>query len=330
MDEFVGFVEIEQKNFDLFNFPNFTGAGQNLLLRTEIGSITEDFILSFTEPWLFDRPISGGFDAYRKIHDKDSDVGYSYSEKRTGGDLRLGREFSEYVKGSAMLRMEDINISDVDDDSSNDLKNEVGTSTLRGLELGLTRDTRDNVFNTRKGTILSGSIECVGGLLGGDKDFFKVYGIFDHYIGITERSVLEMRFDSGWLLTYDNTNDIPIYERFYAGGSNTIRGYDERGISPVDFMGNHIGGESVMVSSLEYSYALLDFLKVATFVDSGNTWRKVEDYGSGGFKSGVGFGFRVKTPLGPIKLDYGIPLDKEPGEDSKGDGQFHFSMGRTF
>ena len=330
VDEFVGFVEIEQKNFDLFNFPNFKGAGQNLLLRTEIGSITEDFILSFTEPWLFDRPISGGFDAYRKIHDKDSDVGYSYSEKRTGGDLRLGWEFSEYVKGSAMLRMEDINISDVDDDSSNDLKNEVGTSTLRGLELGLTRDTRDNVFNTRKGTILSGSIECVGGLLGGDKDFFKVYGIFDHYIGITERSVLEMRFDSGWLLTYDNTNDIPIYERFYAGGSNTIRGYDERGISPVDFMGNHIGGESVMVSSLEYSYALLDFLKVATFVDSGNTWRKVEDYGSGGFKSGVGFGFRVKTPLGPIKLDYGIPLDKEPGEDSKGDGQFHFSMGRTF
>ncbi|MDD5618597.1 MAG: outer membrane protein assembly factor, partial [Candidatus Omnitrophica bacterium] len=330
VDQFLGFVEIEQKNFDLFNFPNFTGGGQDLLFRTEMGSITEDFLLSFTEPWLFDKPISGGFDAYRRVHDRESDVGYSYSEKRTGGDLRLGKEFSEYLKGSAMYRLEDITISDVDDDSSGDLKKEIGTSTIMSLQLGLTNDTRDNIFDPRKGTVISGSLECAGGPFGGDKDFLKINNLLDHYIGLTEKSVIELKLESGWLLTYGDTHDIPIYERFYAGGASTIRGYNERGVSPVDYLGNHVGGESVLVSSMEYTYALMDFLKVATFVDSGNTWRKVEDYGSGGFKSGIGFGFRIKTPLGPIKLDYGIPLNKEPGETDKGSGKFHFSMGRTF
>ncbi|MDD5292349.1 MAG: outer membrane protein assembly factor BamA, partial [Candidatus Omnitrophica bacterium] len=327
VDQFIGFVEVEQKNFDLFNFPNFTGGGQDLLIRSELGSVTEDFLLSFTEPWLFDRPISGGFDAYRKIHDKENDVGYSYSEKRTGGDLRLGREFSEYLKGNIIYRMEDITISDVDDDSSQDLKKEIGTNTIMSLQFGLTHDTRDNIFDPRKGTVLSGSIECAGGPFGGDKDFLRLYNLADQYFGLTEKSVLEAKFESGWLFTYGDTSDIPIYERFYAGGANTIRGYDERGVSPVDELGNSIGGESVLIFSLEHTYALLDFLKFATFVDTGNTWRKVEDYGSGGFKSGVGFGFRVKTPLGPIKVDYGIPLNKEPGETDKGSGKFHFSMG---
>ncbi|MDD5355264.1 MAG: outer membrane protein assembly factor BamA, partial [Candidatus Omnitrophica bacterium] len=330
VDQFIGFVEVEQKNFDLFNFPNFTGGGQDLLIRSELGSVTEDFLLSFTEPWLFDRPISGGFDAYRKVHDKENDVGYSYSEKRTGGDLRLGREFSEYLKGNIIYRMEDITISDVDDDSSQDLKKEIGTNTIMSLQFGLTHDTRDNIFDPRKGTVLSGSIECAGGPFGGDKDFLRLYNLADQYFGLTEKSVLEAKFESGWLFTYGDTSDIPIYERFYAGGANTIRGYDERGVSPVDELGNSIGGESVLIFSLEHTYALLDFLKFATFVDTGNTWRKVEDYGSGGFKSGVGFGFRVKTPLGPIKVDYGIPLNKEPGETDKGSGKFHFSMGRTF
>jgi outer membrane protein insertion porin family len=330
VDQFIGFAEIEQKNFDLFNFPNFTGAGQDLLLRTELGSVVENFELSFTEPWILDKPVSGGFDAYRRAHDRESDVGYSYSEKRVGGDLRLGREFSEYLRGNAMFRLEDITISDVADDASNDLKKETGTSTVRSLELVLTRDSRDNKFNTRKGTVLSGSMECAGGPFGGDKDFLRFYNVVDQYFGLTEKSVIEAKFESGWLFTYGDTDDIPIYERFYAGGANTIRGYDERGISPVDSLGNSIGGESVLLSTLEYSYALLEFLKVATFWDTGNVWRKVEDYGSGSFKSSIGFGFRVKTPLGPIKLDYGIPLSKQQGEQDKGSGKFHFSMGRTF
>jgi outer membrane protein insertion porin family len=86
----------------------------------------------------------------------------------------------------------------------------------------------------------------------------------------------------------------------------------------------------MIIGNIEYTYPLLSFLKLAAFYDTGNVWSEMGKLGSGGFKSGIGFGVRVKTPIGPIMLDYGIPLDKEPGEDTKKGGQFHFSASHGF
>lgn len=330
VEELVGFIEVEQKNFDIANFPYFTGGGQDLTFRWELGSVREDFSLSFTEPWLFDNPISFGFDAYKTSHDRETDVGYGYSEDRKGGALRLGKEFSEFVRGDIAYRLEEIDISDVLDEASNDLKKEVGSTILSSVELGLIRDTRDSIYNPTKGTILDGSLRCTGGLFGGDKDFLRLFGTFTEYFGFWEKSVIEAKLRTGALLTFGDTDDIPIYERFYAGGTYTIRGYNERKVGPIDTLSEDpIGGESILIGNLEYNYAVLDFIKLATFFDVGNVWRKVEDFASGGFKSSIGLGVRVKTPIGPIKLDYGFPLNTEPGEESK-EGKFHFSMSKTF
>lgn len=330
VDQFIGFVEIEQKNFDIANFPNFTGGGQDLVLRTQMGSVVQDFRLSFTEPWIFDHPVSFGFDAFKSVHDRETDVGYGYNEKRIGGDLRLGKEFSEYLKGDMMYKIEEITISQVSDDASADFRNEIGTNTLSSMDFTLTRDTRDNIFNPTKGAVLSGSFGCTGGLLGGDKDFLKLFSVFSKYFGFWEKSVVEAKLRSGLLFTFADTHDIPIYERFYAGGADTIRGYNERKVGPIDFTSEDpIGGESLLIGNIEYNYAVMDFIKLATFFDVGNVWRKVEDFGTGDFKAGMGVGLRIKTPFGPMKLDYGIPLNDEPGEEGKA-GKFHFSMSRTF
>ncbi|MFA6216492.1 MAG: outer membrane protein assembly factor BamA [Candidatus Omnitrophota bacterium] len=331
VDQFLGFIELEQKNFDWRNFPYFTGAGQNLKLRFSAGTVTDGFDLSFTEPWMFNQPISAGFDLYKHTRKRESDIGYGYDENITGGDLRIGKELSEYVKGDVKYRFENIKIGNVDDSASQDLKDEVGQNNLSSMEFALSYDSRDNVFDTNKGDLLSGSFECAGGPFGGDKNFTKFYGRASHYIPLFRNSNLELRARVGTANAFGDTEKVPIYERFFAGGAYSIRGYNERKVGPIDIATEDpLGGDSLMIGNLEYTYPLFNFFKVAAFYDVGNVWSKAGDMGDGGFKSGVGVGVRIKTPIGPIMLDYGIPLNKEPGKETKGNGRFHFSMSHGF
>ncbi len=331
IDNFIGFIEIEQRNFDWKNFPYFTGDGQNLRLRAELGTVSENFNLSFTEPWLFDYPVSFGFDAYRLSHERETDIGWGYDETKTGGDIRLGREFSEYVRGNVAYRYERIEISDVDPTATNELKKEEGKNNISSVELSLTYDHRDNVFDPTRGEIIDGDFNIAGGAFGGDKDFFQFHARASKYFPIFGNSVLEFRTRLGLADAYGDTDDVPIYERFFAGGAYSIRGYEERMVGPIDSVSkNPLGGNSLLIGSIEYTYPVFDFLRFACFYDVGNVWKKLSDIGSGGFKSGVGFGVRIKTPIGPIRLDYGIPLNKQAGEDEKKSGRVHFSMGSGF
>jgi len=331
VDQFVGFIEIEQKNFDWRNFPYFTGAGQDLKFKASFGTLSSGFDLSFTEPWLFDYPVSFGFDAYKRKHERESDVGYGYDEDVTGGDLRLGKEISEYVKADLMYRYDVIKIANITEDATNDLKKEEGTNAISSMQFGLTFDSRNNVFDPVKGDLLTSSWEIAGGPFGGDKDFYKFYGRASHYFPLVHNSSLEFRGRLGLADPYGDSQDVPIYERFFAGGAYTIRGYHERKVGPIDPVSKDpLGGRSMLIGNVEYTYPVLDFLKLAAFYDAGNVWSKISDLGSGGIKTSVGFGVRIKTPIGPIMLDYGIPLNKEPGEDEKGSGRFHFSMSHGF
>ena len=341
VDQFVGFVEIEQKNFDWRNWPYFTGAGQNLKLRASIGNLSNGFDLSFTDPWMFDYPVSFGFDIYRRTHKRDTDVGYGYDEKVTGGDLRLGKEISEYLKGDIMYRLDQIDISNISDDASSDLTSEKGKNWISVISPGLTYDSRDNVFDTRKGNLLTAAFDFAGGPLGGDKNYTKFFARASHYFPMPRGAVLEVRGRLGLAEPYGSTDKIPIYERFFAGGAYTIRGYEERKVGPIDPTSKDpLGGASMAVGNIEYTYPLFSFLKVAAFYDVGNVWEKIGDIfsnkdangvsNSGGLKSGVGLGLRIKTPIGPIMLDYGIPMDKEPGESDRKSGQFNFSASNGF
>jgi outer membrane protein insertion porin family len=331
VDQLVGFVEIEQKNFDWRNFPYFTGGGQDLRFRASFGTLSSGFDFSFTEPWLFDYPVSFGFDLYKHTRDRDTDVGYGYDEKVTGGDIRLGKEISEYLRVDLMYRRDQIDITNISDDASTDLTEEYGENTISSITPSLTYDSRDNAFDTTKGDLLTGSLEWAGGPLGGTKDYWKFFGRASHYLPLPKGSALELRGRVGIGKPYSSSERIPIYERFFAGGAYTIRGYEERMVGPIDSKSKDpLGGESMLVGNIEYTYPLFSFLKVAAFFDSGNVWSKMNDIGAGGFKSGFGLGVRIKTPIGPIMLDYGIPLNKEPGEDTKSSGRFHFSASHGF
>ncbi|MDP2939611.1 MAG: outer membrane protein assembly factor BamA [Candidatus Omnitrophota bacterium] len=332
VEQVVGFVEIEQKNFDLFNFPTFTGAGQDLKVHAEIGTVRQNMFLSFTEPWIFDNPLSFGIDAYRTQHKRESDVGYGYDERRIGGDLRLGKDLSEYLHADLKYTLEEINISNIIDEASNELKKERGKNTISRLGFGLTQDSRDNIFDPTKGLLLSGLAEIAGGPFSGDKDFTRLSGKGSLDIPSILNSVLELRLRAGIVDAFGNSEEVPIYERFFSGGAYTIRGYEERKVGPLDpSTKDPIGGKSMLVGNIEYTFPLVEYIRVAGFFDSGNVWSRVSDIGNGGYKSGYGLGLRLKTPIGPVRLDYGFPLNKQPGEETRSkEGKFYFSMSHGF
>ncbi len=330
VDKVIGFIEIEQKNFDFANWPTFTGGGQNLKLRAETGSTRNNLLLSFTEPWLFDYPVSAGFDAFRTERNREQDVGYAYSEKRIGGNIRLGKEFSEYLSGRVAFRRESVTIEDLESNVSADLLAEEGTNTVSALGTSLIWDSTDSAFNPTKGLVVRGDIDVAGGFLGGDKDFYRTQLMSSYYIPLKFKSVLEFRGRAGFVDAYGDSEKVPIFERFFAGGARSIRGYDERTVGPLDSnTEDPIGGESLFVGNIEYTIPLIDFVKLATFFDIGNVWAKTEDFASGDLRSGAGLGLRVKTPVGPINLDYGYPLSDEPGQEERS-GKFYFSVSRGF
>ncbi len=321
IDKLVGFIELRQRNFDYKNFRTFTGDGQKLSLKAEFGSERQYYDLSFTEPWVFNKPISFGFDLYRRYRERDV-----YDEKRTGGDVRLGRRFGDYLSLDSMYKLEEITVSNIESYAAPDVGQEEGKNMVSSFSLSLTRDTRDNIYNPQTGGVIDNDIQIAGGLFGGDRDFIKYTSMIDWYFTYFKKFTLEVKLRGGIVDEYDDTTMVPVYERFYAGGINTIRGYGYRDVGPKSRAGDPIGGKVMAIANLEYTFPIIKQVKGALFYDVGNVWSKIGDFGED-FKSSVGLGLRVKTPLGPVKIDYGYGLDYEPGEKK---GRFHFSMSRGF
>ncbi len=332
IDQFLGFVEVGQKNFDLLNFPTFTGGGQNLIVRAEIGMVRQDYNISWTDPWIFGWPYLFGVDMYRTSHTRQLDVGWAYDETRTGFDLRAGKELTEFLRADAKYRLEEVKIGSVPDYASYDFKKEEGSNLISAVSGQLTQDTRDNIYNPGRGYILNGSIEDAGGVFGGDKNFVKGTATAAFYHTFFQRFVLELKGRAGWATAYGGSDDVPIYERFYAGGANTIRGYKERKVGPRDLGSDEpIGGNALLLGNAEVTFPIYEkILKGAIFYDVGNVWAKTEDFMvGGGYKSGVGVGVRVNTPVGPFRLDYGYPIVKNNNDESR-NGEFYFSISRGF
>ena len=328
VDSFIGFAEIVQRNFDLFNWPTFVGGGQELKFEVMVGTRRRNLMLSFTEPWIFNRPYLFGFDLFHTVRTRGE--GYSFELRRLGGDLRLGRSFGDYDRVDMLYRLENVRVSDILDNASSDLKDELGENTISAVRLSYTRDTRDNVFNPKHGYVLQNGVELAGTVLGGDKDFWKWTGsggvFFQPFI---EDQVLEFHATFGLADELADSTSVPIFERFFAGGSDTIRGYKERRVGPKDPSNRDpIGGDAMAIFNVEYTMPVVEFLKTAVFFDSGNVWRSISDFGEDGLRNGVGAGVRIKTPFGPVKLDYGWPLNPESGERKS--GRLHFSASRAF
>ena len=335
IDRLVGLIELEQRNFDWRNVPTFTGAGQDLRLRIQLGTVRRSFDLSFTEPWIAGRPISFGIDLYNRTRLRSHNLGLAFEEEQRGGGVRLGKELTDDVRVGLDYQLFRTEISDVVNDATADLKAEQGRSDVSVAGLSASLDRRNNRFDPTEGYYLFSSGNLAGGIFAGDKEFWRLQGGASHYWPHRgERFVLESRIRAGVVNEYSDTAEVPIFERFFAGGADTVRGFEERRVGPRDPATNDpIGGEAMLVSTLEEVMTIVadergrPILKGSVFFDIGNVWRRVDDFATS-FKSGAGVGTRVNTPIGPVRLDIGVPVSGLGGEKRK--ARFHFNISRSF
>ncbi len=201
---------------------------------------------------------------------------------------------------------------------------------MSSFSFGLRRDTRnwDSIFlPPAEGTLSRLSVECAGGLFGGDKDFTKYRLSNGWYFKHFKKLFLEVKLRGGVAEEFGDSSDVPVYERFYAGGAYTIRGYADRDVGPKDLETNDpIGGKAEFIANLEYSYPFTRQMRLAVFYDTGGVWDEVDNIDFADLKSSVGAGIRMNLPI-PVRIDYGYGLDHEEGEKK---GRFHISIGGWF
>ncbi len=311
VDSFIGTLDLTQNNF--------LGRGWQVSLRLRGGANTQQGIISFTEPWLFDRPLSAGFDLYdtkRKFSEYDYDT--------LGGNIRLSHPFEEYWRWNLGYRLSQDRISNLANNQDNFLADEVGTRVTSMIQAALTRDSRDSFTATTKGGQTSLGVDFAG--LGGDNHYVKAVASQNYFKPIWFDHVLSARAEVGYGFGLGDEN-LPVFERFYLGGPNSIRGFKNRRISPVDEQGTRIGGTTELLGNVEYLVPLPFNIRVAAFFDIGNVYGFRTKFDPTDLREAAGGGVRWLSPFGPIRVDYGVNLNRRKGEDF---GAFHFSVGSPF
>jgi outer membrane protein assembly complex protein YaeT len=325
-----GTIRYNERNFDITNVPTswedflngraFRGAGQELTVEAVPGTTLQRYSATFREPRLFDSLFSLSVSGYY------FDRAYNeYTENRLGTRIAVGRKLNEYWSVNASVRVENVNISNVATFAPPEFQDVVGNNLLVGFRGTVARDTRDSYLRPTEGGRIEFSYEQVTG----DFNYPNISLEANRYFTIYKRSdgsgkqVLALRSQIAW--SGDNT---PVFEKFYAGGFRSLRGFAFRGVGP-DAGGFKLGGDFMFLNSIEYQYPIKanDQIYLVAFVDSGTVEQNVtiKDY-----RVSAGFGIRFVVPmLGPvpIALDFGFPIVKGPGDTEQ---VFSFWLGWNF
>jgi outer membrane protein insertion porin family len=304
---------------------NLFGRGQLLSARVSVSSKATRYTVSFTEPWLFGKPLLAGIDIYDWEYEYDE-----YTKDSLGGKLRFGFPLGlDFTRGSVIYTYDDAEILDVLETASQEIKDMEGENVTSSMTFRVVRDSRDRLFNATRGSVNVVSVEYAGGVLGGDNYFTKYHVRSAWFFPFFWDSAFSVQGRWGFV-EQRSGGKLPVYEKFRLGGMNTVRGFDYGSISPIDpDTSDRIGGEKMMVYNLEYRFPLIKDQGVVgiVFFDAGNVFTKDEDYTFSGIRMGAGGGIRWYSPAGPLRLEWGKNLDPKPDEPSS---VWEFTIGTPF
>jgi len=310
-DGILGTIDLSQNNF--------LGRGWLATIKIRAGARIQQGQLSFTEPWLFDRPLAAGFDLFSTQRQF-----LEYDYRTLGGGLRLSHPFEEFWRWHLGYRLTQDDILHVKNPQDSFLRDEEGTHVTSLVSGTIARDSRDSIQTPSKGGQLAWSTELAG--LGGDHHYSKSTMFMTYFQPVWFGHILSGRAEGGYGFGFGDER-LPVFERFFLGGPNSIRSFKTRQISPQDEFGTRIGGTTEVLGNVEYLIPLPFDIRLAAFFDIGNVYGFKTKFDLTDLRKAAGGGIRWVSPFGAIRLDYGFNLDRRPGEKA---ANFHFSVGSPF
>ncbi len=313
---FIGTAKISQNNF--------LGLGYRVGISADIGGKYSRYDIRFTNPCVLDTPLSAGLDVYNISKDYTD-----YTKVSKGGGLRFGYPISEYLFGFMGYRYERVKVENVSFHASSYIREQLGETTTSSLVVSLTRDTRDISYAPTKGSVVEGNIEFAGGPLGGKNYFIRAEFDARRYFPLMFGTVFMSRGRIGYIKPFGGKR-LPIFERYFLGGIDTLRGYKDYAVGPKDpKTGDIIGGNKDIIFNFELIFPLIKEagLRGVLFLDSGNAFKEGEGYDLTDLKYSIGAGIRWLSPFGPLRIEWGYNLN--PGR-RQGKSNWQFSMGGNF
>ena len=324
VDQLVGFAELTQGNFDLFNWPSFTGGGQKFRLRIQYGTQRKDFLLNIVEPYLFDRRLSLSGQLF---YTEANYLSAQYDQRNYGFTTELRKPINSYMYATLGYTIQDVDIFNVDPAAGDFILSQQGSFVESKVFSSVVFDSRDNPLLSHKGQRVTFSPFISGGPLGGDT---QVYGLDlegSQYFHLPKDFILLINGEIATVSQWGSGTDVPIFERLFLGGSNNLRGFPYREVGPQDLNGEPTGGKSMARTTIEVTFPIIEKARGAVFYDTGFVNTSQWSFGFNHIASDVGVGLRLDLPIGPLRLDYGYPLQRD---GYNGGGHFNFNVGYQF
>lgn len=313
-----GFVEIGEQNL--------LGTGRSTSLRVKLSTVERRYDFFYREPWPFGYDINSEANVFEEFRNEQG-----YDTVRRGVSLGVKREFLERFILNLKYRFELVDFRNVDlsfEDPGKVIR-EIGDLdriNISSVIATLSYDRRDDPVEPHSGSYHIAGVEVASDVLGGDTAFNKYTFESSWYFPLSARSEAAIGFRGGFAQSLAGFSDLPLSERFFLGGSRGVRGYPEDEVGPMDDAGNPIGGDAYGLGVAEYRFPLgKKRWRGVLFLDVGNVWADVLNPSSP--KASAGAGLRYTTPVGPLRLDYGVKLNPDEGETP---GRLHFSIGFPF
>ena len=342
VDKLVFFVDLTQGNFDLLNWPTFTGGGQKFRLHLAYGTAQKAFSLTITEPYFLDRKLSLSGTLFYTEADY---LSTEYTQRNYGFSIEARKPITPFVYVSLGYELQDVDIFNVSSSASPLILAEQGSRSESRVSTSFVLDRRDNPLLTRTGQRVSLSPYIAGGFLGGSTQIYGWDLEASQYFRFKWDTILLLNAEMATVNKWGSGDEVPLFDRLFLGGANNLRGFNFRDVGPRDFTGEPLGGDSMARATVEFTFPIVLKTRGAIFYDTGfvnpdawdfslQTLTTARKPGSAkppiqfdNLASDVGVGIRLDLPIGPLRLDYGIPLQKA---GTSGGGKFNFSVGYQF